>query len=83
MTPRKFSTVTKPDTVTLLGGPWNHCQVENDGAVRIHMMIYEHGKPVVGAKFGSAIYEHSSAESPVAFWLENSWDGILERIIEA
>jgi hypothetical protein len=68
-------------SIQLINGPWDKREIEDLGQVVIRMVIAEQyekdGKtPVKGVRIGSAIYEPSE-DRTLAFWLENSWDGIF------
>ncbi len=69
----------------LIGGPWNNRLIHDVGTVIQKMLIYsefdENRKPVPGCSCGYAAYEPNE-ERTHSFWLENVWDGILEKIYE-
>lgn len=67
----------------LIGGPWNHRIIHDNGTVNQKMSIYSEftGKdrktPKIGCKSGYAIYEPNE-ERTQSFWLGNVWDGTHE-----
>lgn len=67
----------------LIGGPWNNRIIHDIGTCNQKMVIYsefENKQPKPGCKCGYAVYEPNE-ERTHSFWLENSWDGILEGVV--
>jgi lysophospholipid acyltransferase (LPLAT)-like uncharacterized protein len=70
--------------IQLINGPFNGRRITDLGTVRIPMGIaskIKNGRPAIGAKSGSAIYEPDSNRRR-AFWLRNQWDGITVANID-
>ena len=71
--------------ITLINGPWNGYSIPFHGTKVIKMAIAERwqgNRPAIGARSGAAIYE-PGGDGPLAFWLENRWDGITTAIVES
>jgi hypothetical protein len=70
--------------ITFINGPWNNKSIEDSGVVTFKMTIakkWKDGYPAVGYESGHAFYEPNE-ERILAFWKENVWDGICEKIIK-